>query len=484
MKLRPYQKESINQLRTAFSSGHKRVILCAPTGAGKTVMFSEMVRLSVEKENKVLIVTDRKELLTQSGGALQRFNIKSSSLTPKTKKVPTSQVTIAMVETLARRLKKEEYMNWFKQLDLIIFDEAHKQNFDKLFEHMNKNTFVIGATATPHRDGNQKALINYYTKIISSINVSGLISLGFLAKPRSFGVPIDLSKVKTIAGDFDANQVNSIYEENKVYEGVVDNYKRICSGKKTLAFSGNIASSKRLLDTFLKSGLNARHLDSTMSKEERVDIISWYKSTKDAILCNVGILTTGFDAPTTEVIILYRATTSLPLFLQMCGRGSRVTDGKDCFFILDFGDNIKRLDYWEKDREWSLISKRKKTKKEEAAVMKECKQCQSLISSGLKICPFCGYESKRDKKKGAKVELIEMRNQYKNMPKHKILNAAKVASWGDLVKMTKAKLIKPFWVIYNCFEDYNKALLFTRALGYKDGWLWYQTKGGNFTHLK
>ena len=128
MKLRNYQEQAIKELRAAFLDGHKRVILCAPTGAGKTVMFSAMVKMAVDKANRVLIVTDRKELLTQSGGALESFKIKSGELTPKTKKVPSSLVTVAMVETLARRLKKDEYLNWFKSLDLIIFDEAHKQN--------------------------------------------------------------------------------------------------------------------------------------------------------------------------------------------------------------------------------------------------------------------------------------------------------------------------------------------------------------------
>ena len=481
IQLRPYQQQAINELRAAFNASHKSVILCAPTGAGKTIMFSSIVAQTVANNKKVLIVTDRKELLTQSDGALSLFGINSEALTPKTKKVPTNKVVVAMVETLARRIKKEEYLTWFKSLDLIIFDEAHKQNFDKLFEYKSERTYVIGATATPYRDGNQTELKKYYSKIINPIDIPYLIDSGFLANPISYGVSIDLSNVKTKAGEYDANQVANLLEQNKVYNGVIKNYKRICEGKKTLVFSGTIKSSKRILDSFLKSGYNAKHLDSEMPKEQRDGIINWYKETPGAILCNVGILTTGFDAPSTEVVILYRATKSMPLFLQMCGRGSRVTEGKDSFYILDFGNNIKRFGFWEKDgREWSL---EKKKKNGGSAPVKNCPCCDALLYASAKICNYCDHEFIPSKKEAEQVELIELTKEYQDEPKWKILKDAERANLDQLVKMTKAKLIKPFWALHKCFKSYNEALQYTRALGYKDGFLYHQTKTGNFKNL-
>src|SRR5690606_12647514 len=112
---------------------------------------------------------------------------------------------------------------------------------------------------------------------------------------------------------------------------------------KTLIFSSSIESSEILRDEFIKAGFICRHLDYKCSDEERKNTLKWFKETDDAILTNVGILTAGFDEPTIRTIILYRATTSLPLFLQMVGRGSRITPNKNRFNVLDFGTNISRL---------------------------------------------------------------------------------------------------------------------------------------------
>src|SRR5690625_5481532 len=98
-----------------------------------------------------------------------------------------------------------------------------------------------------------------------------------------------------------------------------------------------------------------------MGKKERKEVLDWFDCTDDAALCNCSVLTTGFDQPDIETIILYRATTSLPLFLQMCGRGSRIHPGKKHFNILDFGENINRLGFWEEPRTWSLEKEDRKS---------------------------------------------------------------------------------------------------------------------------
>ena len=481
MKLRPYQSSAIEQLRQTFANKIKHVILCAPTGAGKTVIFCEMVRLAVKGGKRVLIVTDRTELLTQSGGALSYHNIKPIEITATNKKPNLSEkVYTAMVETLARRLKTVKYANWFNQLDLIIFDEAHKQPFNKLFPYVSEHTYVIGATATPHRDGNQEPLSDFYQKLIEVVKISELIESGYLAKPRTFGVKMDLKGIKKRGGDYDSAQVAAMYESRKIYLGVVKNYRKICNGKKTLAFASTIASSKELRDEFLRNGYKAKHLDSEMSAMDRRDVLNWYKETPGAILCNVGILTTGFDAPSTECVILYRATKSLPLYLQMCGRGARIAQGKTEFFVLDFGNNVQEFKYWELDRTWSL---NKKEKQAGAAPIKECPSCSALLYASAKKCHECGYEFQQSEKEREQVELIELTKEYQDEPKWKILKDAERANLDQLVKMTKAKLIKPFWALHKCFRSYNEALQYTRALGYKDGFLYHQTKTGNFKNL-
>jgi superfamily II DNA or RNA helicase len=484
MKLRQYQQDAINQLRASFAKGNKHVILCAPTGAGKTVIFSTMVALAAKRGNKVLIVTDRIELLTQSGGALNYHNIKPVEITAKSAKLDESgQIYTAMVETLHRRLKKANYANWFKTFDLIIFDEAHKQAFNKLFPYISDNTFVIGATATPHREGNQQSLDEFYTDIIEPVTISKLIELGYLAKPRYFGIEVDLKGVKTTAGDYNLAAQAQLYQKKKIYIGVVENYKRICNSLKTLVFCSTIESSKEIKNEFLNWGLNAKHLDSEMSSTERENILNWYHNTKNAILCNVGILTTGFDAPSTEVVILYRATKSLPLYLQMVGRGARIAEGKKEFYILDFGNNVERFKYWHIDRPWEL-KKKEKRKGDGLAALKNCPKCKAFIYASARLCAECGHEFKKSKKEIEEAKLVELKDELKDLPKWQILKEAENAPIDKLVRMTKAKLIKPFWVLHKCFNSYHAALEYTRGLGYKDGFLFMQKKQGNFKHLK
>lgn len=481
MKLRPYQIEAINALRVSFNAGNKHVILCAPTGAGKTVIFSAMVDAAINKGRKVLIVTDRIELLTQSGGALNKYDLHPIEITANSKPDLTRQLFVGMVETIGRRITKEDYRLWLESLDLIIFDEAHKQAFNKLFAFIAKKTFVIGATATPHRESNQANLKDFYSDLIEVIDIPDLIAQGFLAKPRSFHYETDLSKIKTTGGDFDAASQAFEFERQEAFKGVVKNYRRICDGVKALAFCPTIEASKTLLKEFERNGYNAKHLDSETSKAERIEILNWYDKTPNAILCNVGILTTGFDAPSTECVILYRATKSKPLFLQMCGRGARVTETKKSFFILDFGQNIKKHDLWENKQFWSLD--RKEKKKDGVAPVKECPECNALVAANIMLCPECEHVFEKKEKKTAKeVELIEIaaaKKEAATLTKPQMLKLP----IEKLLLLVKGGTIKPSYVIYNCFTSYQKALEFTRMLGYKDGWLFYQKQNGNFLHL-
>jgi superfamily II DNA or RNA helicase len=282
INLRPYQQKAVNLCRDAIRQGKKRMILCSPTGSGKTFMFSYMVALAIAKGKKALILTDRIELMKQTGGSLQALGV--DPLEIKAGKYPdlSGQLYTAMVETLARRMKKPRYQKLIKSFDLIICDEAHKQAFNKLFPFISDSTVVIGATATPHRKGSQTALDEFYQTLIDVVQIPELIELGFLSRPISYGIPADLSGVRKVRGDYDVNQMGDAFTKNRVFDGVVDNYKRLTPGKKALAFSPNIESSQRLTAELQQGGINAKHLDSTMSKTEREEVLHWLKETPDA----------------------------------------------------------------------------------------------------------------------------------------------------------------------------------------------------------
>ncbi len=474
INLRPYQNKAVQACRALISAGKSRLILCAPTGAGKTVIFSYLVHSALSRGKRVMIVTDRTELLTQAGGALSAYGINPERIEAGADPHLLKPCYTAMVETLNRRLGKFEYLNLLESLDLIIFDEAHKQAFNKLFPYIPAKCVVIGATATPHREGSQEPLDAFYDYIIPVADIPELIQLGYLAKPLSYGVKVDLSAVGTRAGDYDLNEMGQGYSKQRVFRGVIENYNRLTPGKKGIAFSSNIASSKELTFEMQSVGIPCRHLDSEMSKSERVEVLSWFKRTPSAVISNVGILTTGFDEPTIEVVILYRATKSLPLFLQMVGRGSRVCPGKTQFSILDFGNNIQAHGFWEDARVWSLA---KKKKRDGVAPIKECKECHALVPASARECIYCGADFPRSEKEQEEDAIAEL----KLLSKRELFDLAIAADIREKVTMCKAGLVKPSWVLHN-MTSMQDAQEFTRMMGYKAGW-WYHNKD-RFINLK
>lgn len=467
IELRPYQKKSVESLRNGIISGQKKQILCAPTGAGKTVMFSYMVYNAIEKGKRVLIITDRIELLTQAGGTLSNFGLKPVEIN-STRKLGSlnAMLYVAMSQTLTRRIKQIEYQGLFRNLDLIIIDEAHKQSFNSLLPYINEKCIVVGATATPYREKNQKCLSEFYQSITEVVKISELIKLGFLANPISYGVKVDLSGIKTSKGDYDEKQMGDKYTENKIYEGVYDNYQRITPNKKAIIFASNVESSIRLVTDFKEKGLPIEHIDGNTPKAERKRILKWFSSTPNALISNVGILNAGFDEPNIEVVILYRATMSLSLFLQMCGRGSRVTGTKKNFHILDFGNNIQRHGFWENDRVWTL---KKKAKRDGVAPVKECPICNAMLAASVRDCNYCGYHfepTEKEKEEAVIVELQQLSNR-------EIIQKANTADFATLELIQKAKGYSKGW-IYHKLKTEKDLIEYAEWKGYKRQWVDYQ----------
>lgn len=459
IQLRDYQNKLISDLRDSIKSGNKRLILCAPTGAGKTIMFSYLVSEHTKRGGRVLIFTHRTELLNQAGGTFEQFGIKAEYI--KAGKEPDLQknVHIAMVETFDRRMLK--YSLFLKSRTMIIIDEAHLDTFTKLFPEIDKETIVIGATATPLRTGKQSCMSGFYQDLIQNVDTPDLIKLGFLSEAKTYGVNINMKGLKKKGDDYDTTQY---YEENKIYEGVVQNWERICLNQKTILFASNVESSVKVCNEFLSKGYNAKHIDGTTPKKEREEILNWFDKTPDAVICNCGILNAGFDQKDIKCVILYRATTSLPLFLQMCGRGSRVCDGKKDFFILDFGNNIKRLDFWEEPRVWN-IKKEEKKKKEGLAPKRECKNCNAILPAKTTECPYCGNKVEKSKEE-AKNEIVELQL----LSKKEKLQLANSVDLKEKARLAKNKVISPFWVLHN-LTNYKDAVDFCGLMGYKNGFI-------------
>lgn len=467
IELRNYQILSVEKLRENILKGIKKQILCAPTGAGKTIMFSFMCKKAFDKGKKTLIITDRIELLTQAGGTLENFGLKPIEINSnKQLKTLNGVLYVGMAQTISRRLALKEYQDFFKTIDLVIIDEAHKQTFNSLLEYLSEKCIVVGATATPFREKNQKSLDDFYQSIVEVVKISTLINDGFLAKPQTFGVKINLDGIKITKGDYDETQLAQRYSEIKLYDGVYENYQRLTPNKKAIIFATNVESSKQIVNDFKEKGLPIEHIDGTTPTSERKRILKWFQNTPNAMVSNVGILNAGFDCPDIDVVILYRATMSLPLFLQMVGRGSRTTQNKKTFTILDFGNNIQRHGFWEQDREWSL---KKKRKKDGVAPVKDCPECFAILPASTKTCNYCGHEFEKTEKEIEEEVIVELQQ----MSYQQIKDEIKTADFKKLEQIAKAKGYKMGWIYHQIYTQ-GQLEEYAKYKGYNQAWVKYQ----------
>jgi superfamily II DNA or RNA helicase len=330
-----------------------------PTGGGKTVIFSEIVRRYIEKhDKKVVILTHRIELCKQTSKMLTGFNVKNKIINSNVKELPDQdqyKCFVAMVETLNNRLNDEKLK--LEDIGLVIIDEAHYNSFRKLFKFFDK-CFILGVTATPLSSNIKLPMKDNYEQLIVGDDISTLIKNGFLSKAEIYNYDVALNTLKIgINGDYTVKSSEALYTNTMMQGKLLYAYEELSKGKKTLIFNNGIHTSKEVYYTFKRAGYDVRHLDNTCTKQERKEILKWFKHSPNGVLTSVSILTTGFDEPTVESIILNRATRSLTLYYQMIGRGSRVLDNKKDFLVLDLGNNVVRFGPWDQDVDWQHIFK-------------------------------------------------------------------------------------------------------------------------------
>ena len=193
----------------------------------------------------------------------------------------------------------------------------------KYFEDVN----ILGVTATPLSSSIKLPMNENYQELVIGESISSLVNKNYLSRATTYSYNVSLDTLKVgINGDYTVKSSEQLYGNYMMQEKLVRAYEEKSKGKKTLIFNNGIATSFGVYDTFKAAGYEIQHLDHHVGEQERREILQWFKNTPDAILTSVGILTTGFDEPTVETIILNRATRSLALYHQMIGRGTRILD--------------------------------------------------------------------------------------------------------------------------------------------------------------
>ncbi len=354
-----YQKDDLDKIFKCFEHSDRsaNILYQLPTGGGKTVVFSEIARRYIAMSNKkVVVLTHRIELSAQTSKMLTGFGVKNKIINSEVKEFSDQDnymCFVAMVETLNNRLQEEKVE--INNIGLVIIDEAHYNSFRKLFKYFEKST-ILGVTATPLSSNIKLPMKDNYKKLIVGESIQSLIQKGFLAKANMYSYDVGLQSLKLgINGDYTVKSSDELYGNQSMLGKLLGAYQEIAHGTKTLIFNNGINTSRYVYETFKKAGLNIRHLDNKNNAAERREILQWFSETPNAILTSVSILTTGFDEPTVETIMLNRATRSLTLYFQMIGRGSRVLPNKNEFTVVDLGNNAARFGLWSAPIDWQEI---------------------------------------------------------------------------------------------------------------------------------
>jgi DNA repair protein RadD len=399
--LRPYQADALDRIEQALGTATS-VLLVAPTGSGKTIIFAEVIRHHVERWKSVLVLSHRREIIQQTSAKLTANGLRHGIIMADADPRPMERVQVASVQTLWSRALRSQAMP-MPPANLIVVDEAHHvvaQTWRKIIAAY-PGVPLLGATATPCR-GDGRGLGGIFRVMIETPQIPGLIEQGFLVKSLVYApTDPDLRGVRTVAGDYVQGQLAERMDRPKLVGDIVTHWHKYGGRRRTLCFASGVRHSIHICDEFVQAGVRAEHIDGSTPKDERDAILARLKSGATEVVTNFGVLTEGFDCPDVGCIILARPTKHMGLFRQMIGRGLRPSDGKTDVVVLDHSGAVFRHGLPEDHVTWTLDPERRATapehvKRQEHHERKliECTQCSALRMGG-QPCPACGFMPKR-----------------------------------------------------------------------------------------
>lgn len=412
MELRDYQVESIKNIDQAWDEGHQHLLMVLPTGSGKTIVLSEVLK---RRKIRVLLCAHRSEILCQLSLTLGRFDI-CHNLTIGSNYADfrqahkttfghdmyidriNSNVVVASVDTIHR------YNHWFEvnKFDLIIFDEGHHVLRDnKWGKILNKFPDIksLHLTATPMRadgKGLGKEAKGFIDKMIVGPSTRTLMRQGHLAQYKIYGPKsnLDLSAVKiTATGDFSPEKLREAVHNSTITGRIVENYKKFSPGIKGVVFAVSVEECHLIANNFNSEGIKAAVISGTTPTAQRARIMQNFRNDKIMILVNVDILGEGTDVPEIGVVILARPSKSLGLVRQQIGRCLRPAPGKSHGIIIDHVNNILRHGLPDSDIVWTLDNRVNSRKTEVQVKIKTCDnpECVRVYESYHKHCPYCDH---------------------------------------------------------------------------------------------
>ncbi|HBL5929030.1 TPA: DEAD/DEAH box helicase [Listeria monocytogenes] len=408
-------------------------------GAGKSVILSEIIRMTTHNKNNVLFLVHRKELIDQIRNTLTMNDVDMNF------------VNLGMVQTVVRRLEKTS------EPALIIIDESHHvlaNSYKKIINHFS-NAKVVGFTATPVRI-NGGGLGDINDTLIEKVNAKWLIENSFLSPYKYFAPEVIQTSNLDIkrTGEYDITQLDDQFNQRKVWGDVIKHYQKLADGQQAILYASSLYQSQKMAASFEQVGITAAHIDGKTPKAERDHIIQQFRNGEIKVLCNLDLIGEGFDVPDCSTVIMLRPTQSLSLYIQQSMRGMRYRPEKTSI-IIDHVGNVSRFGLPDMERTWSLEPKKGSNSKKAEAPVKICPDCFMTVLSSNKKCEHCGHEFK------VEVKPIQ------------------VDEAAELQEITEA-VFKVNYSSPNECKNMKELYEYAKEHNYKKGWAFHQGKARGF----
>lgn len=398
MQLRPYQREAVDAVYEFLRTRDDNPCVVIPTAGGKTPIMATICRDAVQTWNgRVLILAHVKELLEQ---AAEKLHAVAPDMPVGIYSAGLKRRDLGYAVTIAGIQSAYEKAGDIGAVDLVIVDEAHLippdgegmyRQFLSDMKAINPLVRVIGLTATPFRmkTGTICAPDSILNEICYEISVRELIVQGYLCtlRTKAGSLKPDTQQLHVRGGEYVAGEVEELMDtDNLVLSACREIVEHARARKSVLIFGSGVKHGMHIADV-----LRTRHkvecgfVCGETLPFERDDALRRFRAGELKYLCNVNVLTTGFDAPNIDSVALVRPTLSPGLYYQMVGRGFRLHPGKTDCLVLDFGGNVMRHGPVDRLRTVGQLAG------EREAPAKECPQCHEIIAAGYGICPGCGH---------------------------------------------------------------------------------------------
>lgn len=416
--LRPYQQSVVQQTHAHWQHGVRNVLAVLPTGAGKSVIVSQVALDRDQMGATQCIMAHRTELVGQMSMHVARRGIKHRIIAPTNviRQItnehreafngrsfinPDARCAVAAAQTLVARADKLK--QWGEQVHNWTVDEAHHLTADNLWGKavaLFPNALGLGVTATPsradglglgrHADGLMDVMI--LGPQMRELIEEGSLTDYEIALPQS-DFHIDESAI-TDSGDFSRTKMRDATKQSHLIGDVVNEYTRRAWGKRAICFATDVESANEIAARFNEAGVPAASISAKTDPTVRRDMIRRFRDGNIWVLVNVDLFDEGFDVPSCEVVIMARPTASLGKYLQMFGRALRPFAGKLFGLIIDHVSNVIRHGLPDRVRQWSLDRREKRGKRErdpEEVDLTVCRGCSRPYEKCQPACPYCGW---------------------------------------------------------------------------------------------